>query len=123
MSNPAVSNKRLSSQLEIDYPDFSKLPEPVKQKYESLPTVVNIFRMLGYSSGTFVEIINLTNAIFNYPPTTKSFLFCRWLRMKAMSMNGSNMFPFLKRQAFAQINSLPLLNNALMTVKHLCCVN
>ncbi len=64
MSNPAVSNKRLSSQLEIDYPDFSKLPEPVKQKYESLPTVVNIFRMLGYSSGTFVEIINLTNAIF-----------------------------------------------------------
>jgi hypothetical protein len=57
-------NKRLSSKLAIEYPDFTQLPEPVKEKYESLPTVVNIFRMLGYSSGTFVEIIDLTNAIF-----------------------------------------------------------
>ena len=57
-------NKRLSSKLQIEYPDFTKLPEAVKEKYESLPTVVNIFRMLGYSSGTFVEIIDLTNAIF-----------------------------------------------------------
>jgi hypothetical protein len=57
-------NKRLSSKLAIEYPDFTTLPEPVKEKYESLPTVVNIFRMLGYSSGTFVEILDLTNAIF-----------------------------------------------------------
>ena len=64
MSNKNDLNKRLSSKIEIEYPDFSKLPEPVKQKYESLPTIVNIFRMLGYSSGTFVEIIDLTNAIF-----------------------------------------------------------
>lgn len=57
-------NKRLSSKIEIEYPDFTKLPERVKQKFESLPTKVNFFRMLGYSSGTFVEIIDLTNAIF-----------------------------------------------------------
>ena len=36
----------------------------MKQKFDGLPTVVNIFRMLGYSAGTFVEIIGLTNAIF-----------------------------------------------------------
>lgn len=40
------------------------MPAPVKEKFASLPTVVNIFRMLGYSAGTFVEIIDLTNAIF-----------------------------------------------------------
>ncbi|WP_026842854.1 carboxymuconolactone decarboxylase family protein [Citrifermentans bremense] len=57
-------NKRLSSEIEIEYPDFEKLPERVRQKFESLPTKVNFFRMLGYSPGTFVEIIDLTNAIF-----------------------------------------------------------
>lgn len=36
MSKTNGSNKRLSSKLEIEYPDFTKLPEPVKQKYESL---------------------------------------------------------------------------------------
>jgi hypothetical protein len=46
--NSNGSNKRLSSKLEIDYPDFAKLPEAVRQKYDSSPTVVNIFRMLGY---------------------------------------------------------------------------
>lgn len=57
-------NKRLGSKIEIDYPDFAKLPEPVRKKFDSLPTKVNFFRMLGYSPGTFVEIIDLTNAIF-----------------------------------------------------------
>jgi alkylhydroperoxidase family enzyme len=64
MDKKAGLNKRLSSKIEIEYPDFSKLPEPVRQKFESLPTKVNFFRMLGYSPGTFVAIIDLTNAIF-----------------------------------------------------------
>jgi len=37
-------NERLSSKIEIEYPDFSKLPEPVRQKFESLPTKVNFFQ-------------------------------------------------------------------------------
>jgi len=36
----------------------------VRAKFEALPTKVNFFRMMGYSPGTFVEIIDLTNAIF-----------------------------------------------------------
>ena len=48
----------------IPYPDFATLPAPVKEKFNGLPTVVNIFRMLGYSAGTFVDVIDLTNAIF-----------------------------------------------------------
>ncbi len=40
-------NKRLSSKIEIEYPDFEKLPERVRKKFESLPTKVNFFRMLG----------------------------------------------------------------------------
>ena len=51
MSQAHGFNKRLSSRLDIAYPDFATLPEPVKQKYERLPTVVNIFRMLWYSAG------------------------------------------------------------------------
>ncbi len=57
-------NTRLSSKIDIEYPDFAGLPEPVRKKFDSLPTKVNFFRMLGYSPGTFVEIIDLTNAIF-----------------------------------------------------------
>ena len=64
MNTQTGFNQRLSSKLAIEYPDFTKLPERVKHKYENLPTIVNIFRMLGYSSGTFVEIIDLTYAIF-----------------------------------------------------------
>lgn len=64
MSNTNSLNERLSSKNEIEYPDFEKLPERVRQKFENLPTKVNFFRMLGYSPGTFVEIIDLTNAIF-----------------------------------------------------------
>lgn len=64
MSTKTGFNERLSSKLAIEYPDFAQLPERVKQKYESLPTIVSILRMLGYSPGTFVEIIDLTNAIF-----------------------------------------------------------
>jgi len=64
MSNKNEINKKLSSKIEIDYPDFTKLPERVKQKFEGIPTKVNFFRMMGYSTGTYVEIIDLTNAIF-----------------------------------------------------------
>ena len=62
--NVIVSNERISSKIEIEYPDYTKLPEQVKQKYESLPTKVNFFRMVGYSPGAYAEIIDLTNAIF-----------------------------------------------------------
>lgn len=64
MAEEVDLNQKLSSKLDIPYPDFSTLPAPVKEKFDNLPTVVNIFRMLGYSAGTFVEIIDLTNAIF-----------------------------------------------------------
>lgn len=64
MGKETELNERLSSRLEIVYPDFTKLPEQVRQKFESLPTKVNFFRMMGYSPGAFVEIIDLTNAIF-----------------------------------------------------------
>ena len=58
------TNERISSKIEIEYPDYAKLPEQVRQKYESLPTKVNFFRMLGYSPGAYMEVIDLTNAIF-----------------------------------------------------------
>lgn len=64
MSKQNSINERLSSKIEIEYPDFEKLPDRVRQKFDSLPTKVNFFRMLGHSPGTFVEIIDLTNAIF-----------------------------------------------------------
>ncbi len=49
-------NEKLSSKIEIDFPDFTKLPEPVKQKFESLPTKVNFFR--GYHTSDFLKIKN-----------------------------------------------------------------
>lgn len=58
------SNERISSTVDIDYPDFTKLPDHVREKFEKLPTKVNFFRMLGYSPGAFNPMIDLTNAIF-----------------------------------------------------------
>jgi alkylhydroperoxidase family enzyme len=55
---------KISSKVEIQYPDFSKLPDEVREKFESLPTKVNFFRMLGHSVGAFIPVIDLTNAIF-----------------------------------------------------------
>ena len=64
MSKPTVSKDNISSKVNIEYPDFSKLPDPVREKFENLPTKVNFFRMLGYSAGAFIPVIDLTNAIF-----------------------------------------------------------
>lgn len=64
MSKPTLSNNAISSKVEIEYPDFSKLPDPVREKFENMPTKVNFFRMLGYSAGAFIPVIDLTNAIF-----------------------------------------------------------
>lgn len=64
MAKPSGSNDKISSKVEIDYPDFTKLPDHVREKFENLPTKVNFFRMLGYSPGAFVPTIDLTNAIF-----------------------------------------------------------
>lgn len=64
MSNAPDPQSKISSKVEIDYPDFAGLPADVQERFESLPTKVNFFRMLGYSTGTFIPIIDLTNAIF-----------------------------------------------------------
>lgn len=64
MANPTGSNEPISSTVEIDYPDFTTLPDHVREKFEKLPTKVNFFRMLGYSPGAFNPMIDLTNAIF-----------------------------------------------------------
>ncbi|HEY0290618.1 MAG TPA: carboxymuconolactone decarboxylase [Pseudomonas sp.] len=64
MANPTESNGNISSKVEIEYPDFTKLPDQVREKFERLPTKVNFFRMLGYSPGAFIPVIDLTNAIF-----------------------------------------------------------
>lgn len=57
-------NDKISSKVDIAYPDFATLPDPVREKFDSLPTKVNFFRMLGYSAGAFIPVIDLTNAIF-----------------------------------------------------------
>jgi hypothetical protein len=64
MANPTGSNDTISSKVDIAYPDFTKLPDPVRETFEKLPTKVNFFRMLGYSPGAFVPMIDLTQAIF-----------------------------------------------------------
>lgn len=64
MPRPTSSNDKIRSKVDIDYPDFTKLPDHVRDKFEKLPTKVNFFRMLGYSPGAFNPMIDLTNAIF-----------------------------------------------------------
>ncbi|MHA6130798.1 carboxymuconolactone decarboxylase family protein [Pseudomonas fluorescens group sp. PF-1] len=64
MADPTRSTDPISSTVEIDYPDFTQLPEHVRDTFEKLPTKVNFFRMLGYSPGAFVSMMDLTNAIF-----------------------------------------------------------
>lgn len=64
MSDASQNNDMISSKVEIEYPDFTKLPAPVREKFDSLATKVNFFRMLGYSAGAFIPVIDLTNAIF-----------------------------------------------------------
>ncbi|MGY4494530.1 carboxymuconolactone decarboxylase family protein [Pseudomonas sp. TE3610] len=64
MARSADSDENIRSTVAIEYPDFSTLPDEVREKFESLPTKVNFFRMLGYSTGAYVPMIDLTNAIF-----------------------------------------------------------
>lgn len=64
MTSSSRAENKISSEVAIDYPDFDKLPTAVRDKFESLPTKVNFFRMLGYSAGAFIPTIDLTNAIF-----------------------------------------------------------
>lgn len=64
MTTLTGSNDKVSSKVDIDYPDFTQLPTHVQEKFEKLPTKVNFFRMLGHSPGAFNPIIDLTNAIF-----------------------------------------------------------
>lgn len=64
MTNSSQVNEMISTKVQIDYPDFSTLPEAVQKKFEDQPTKVNFFRMLGHSAGAFIPLIDLTNAIF-----------------------------------------------------------
>ena len=64
MDNESTLNNQISSKVAINYPDFTTLPEHVRQKFDGLATKVNFFRMLGHSAGAFVPVIDLTNAIF-----------------------------------------------------------
>ena len=64
MVTQTATTDGLSTKVDIEFPDFTKLPDDVRQKFEDLPTKVNFFRMMGYSPGAFIEIIDLTNAIF-----------------------------------------------------------
>ena len=63
-SKKSTANDKISSLVAVDYPDFTKLPKHVREKFDKMPTKVNFFRMLGYSPGAFVPVIDLTNAIF-----------------------------------------------------------
>lgn len=62
MSN--THHPAITSTVKVDYPDFKELPSDVCEKFESLPTKVNFFRMLGHSPGAFIPMIDLTQAIF-----------------------------------------------------------
>lgn len=64
MSDTSKSNEKITSEVSIDYPDFTKLPADVRKKFDELPTKVNFFRMVGHSPGAFIPMIDLTNAIF-----------------------------------------------------------
>jgi alkylhydroperoxidase family enzyme len=64
MTDQSQDNDMISSKVEIEYPDFKKLPDDVREKFEGLKTKVNFFRMLGHSVGAFIPVIDLTNAIF-----------------------------------------------------------
>jgi len=64
MSSSSRAKDTISSEVSVEYPDFSKLPSKVREKFEGLPTKVNFFRMLGHSAGAFIPTIDLTNAIF-----------------------------------------------------------
>lgn len=64
MANSTDPDYMIRSTVDIDYPDFATLPDPVREKFENLPTKVNFFRMLGYSPGAYIPMIDLTQAIF-----------------------------------------------------------
>lgn len=64
MTNSNISNEQITSTVAVDYPDFAQASDDVREKFESLPTKVNFFRMLGHSAGAFIPMIDLTNAIF-----------------------------------------------------------
>ncbi|MCJ2038985.1 carboxymuconolactone decarboxylase [Methylobacterium sp. J-059] len=64
MAEASRDDDMISSKVVIDYPDFTKLPDDVREKFKTLPTKVNFFRMVGHSPGAFVPVIDLTNAIF-----------------------------------------------------------
>jgi len=59
-----VNKNILNPNLEIDYPNFDNLSDAVREKYNNLSTKVNLFRVLGHSPNSFVEMMDLTESIF-----------------------------------------------------------
>ncbi len=46
------------------YPDLSAAPTEIRNKYESLPTKINLFRMLAHAQGLYAPLMDFFQAIF-----------------------------------------------------------
>jgi hypothetical protein len=56
-------NNRISSKIEIEYPDVQIFPSLYGRNL-NLPTKANFFRIVAHSASTFIPISDLTNAVF-----------------------------------------------------------
>ncbi|WP_445115667.1 carboxymuconolactone decarboxylase family protein [Acinetobacter sp. WZC-1] len=52
------------SKVNVGFPDMSTKPEAVRKRWEQLPTKLNLFHMMAHSSGSFVELMDVIDAIF-----------------------------------------------------------
>lgn len=59
-----MADEALDTTLEIDEPDLAACSQAVRERFERLPTKVNLFRMLAHSQGGFVPLMDLTDAVF-----------------------------------------------------------
>ncbi|RYG58246.1 MAG: carboxymuconolactone decarboxylase [Alphaproteobacteria bacterium] len=98
--NTSIDNSRISSKIDIEYPDFDKLPAPVREKFEAMPTKVNFFKMLGHSAGTFVPIIDLTNAIFKDLAISDYY---KELAVLLVAAHGSTFYEWEQHVTIAQV--------------------
>ncbi|MFJ8794347.1 carboxymuconolactone decarboxylase family protein [Streptomyces sp. NPDC102462] len=59
-----MSHPTLYSTVDVPFPNLDELPERVRERFDDVPVKVNLFRMLAHSPGTFVEVMDLTDAVF-----------------------------------------------------------
>ena len=50
--------------LGFPYPDLDAAPREVREKFESLPAKINLFRMLAHIAGLYVPLMDFTQAVF-----------------------------------------------------------